>query len=88
VQVAESLVAAVASAGPESRLARAGGALVRGLGEVGIHVVVPGLRTAAEAGWWRSVGARAASGPYFGPVLTPEQLAVRLAERLGPPYAD
>jgi diguanylate cyclase (GGDEF)-like protein/PAS domain S-box-containing protein len=88
VQLAESLVAAVASAGPESRLARAGGALVRGLGEVGIHVVVPGLRTAAEAGWWRSVGARAASGPYFGPVLTPEQLAVRLAERLGPPYAD
>ncbi|HEX5406857.1 MAG TPA: EAL domain-containing protein [Pseudonocardiaceae bacterium] len=87
VQLAESLVSSVAAAGPESRLARAGGALVRGLGEVGIRVVVPGLRTAVEAGWWRSVGAQAASGPYYGPVLTPQQSAVRLAERLGPPYA-
>jgi diguanylate cyclase (GGDEF)-like protein/PAS domain S-box-containing protein len=88
VQLAESLVASVAAAGPESRLARAGGTLVRGLGEAGIRVVVPGLRTAVEAGWWRSVGAVAASGPYFGPALTPEQFAVRLAERLGPPYAE
>jgi EAL domain-containing protein (putative c-di-GMP-specific phosphodiesterase class I) len=59
--------------------------LVRGLAEAGIRVVVPGLRTATEAGWWRSVGARAATGPYYGAAMTPEQMAVRLAEKLGPP---
>ncbi len=85
VQLAESLVVSLADAGPESRLAQAGGGLVRGLAEAGIRVVVPGLRTAVEAAWWRSVGARAATGPYYGPPLTPEQMAVRLAERVGPP---
>jgi diguanylate cyclase (GGDEF)-like protein/PAS domain S-box-containing protein len=87
VQLAETLVVSVARVGPDSRLARTGGALVRGLSDAGIRVVVPGLRTAAEAGWWQSVGARAASGPYYGTALTPEQMSVRLAERLGPPSA-
>ncbi|HEX3591680.1 MAG TPA: EAL domain-containing protein [Pseudonocardiaceae bacterium] len=88
VQLAESLVTSLAEAGTDSRLARAGGGLVRGLAEAGINVLVPALRTAAEASWWRHVGARAACGPYFGTALTPEQIAVRLAERLGPPSAD
>lgn len=83
VQLAESLVVSLAAAGTESRLARAGGGLVRGLADAGIRVVVPGLRTAAEANWWRSVGARAASGPYFGPVLDADQMTARLADRLG-----
>jgi hypothetical protein len=85
VQLAQSLVEALGAAGPESKVARAGGALVRGLAEAGIRVVVPGLRTAKEVGWWRSVGARGACGPYFGPALSPEQMAVKLADRLGPP---
>lgn len=83
VQLAESLVASLADAGTESRLAHVGGGLVRGLADAGIRVVVPGLRTAAEANWWRSVGARAASGPYFGPVLGTDQMTARLADRLG-----
>jgi diguanylate cyclase (GGDEF)-like protein len=83
VQLAEPLVAKLAEAGGDSSLARTGGALVRGLTGAGIIVVVPGLRTAAEVAWWRSVGARAASGPYFGETLTPEQVATRLADRVG-----
>jgi diguanylate cyclase (GGDEF)-like protein/PAS domain S-box-containing protein len=85
VQLSESLVESLGAAGPESRLARAGGALIRGLDEAGIAVVVPGLRTAVEVNWWRSAGATAACGPYFGPVLTPEQLVAKLAERLDSP---
>ncbi|HEX3649384.1 MAG TPA: diguanylate cyclase, partial [Pseudonocardiaceae bacterium] len=85
VQLAESLVGKLGELGLESMLARTGGALVRGLTETGVMVVVPGLRTAAEVAWWRSVGARAASGPYFGETLTPEQVATRLADRFGSP---
>jgi diguanylate cyclase (GGDEF)-like protein/PAS domain S-box-containing protein len=81
VQLAERLVRSVAWAGPESRLAKAGGALVHGLREVGIGVVVPGVRTAAEIGWWSSVGAEVASGPYFSPPLTADGMATALAER-------
>jgi diguanylate cyclase (GGDEF)-like protein/PAS domain S-box-containing protein len=81
VQLAEPLVESVAAAGPDSRLAKAGGALVRGLGEASLSVVVPGVRTAAEIGWWRSVGAKVACGPYFGPVLTADRMAAILAER-------
>jgi EAL domain-containing protein (putative c-di-GMP-specific phosphodiesterase class I) len=75
----------VAEAGPESRLAKAGGAMVRGLGEASLSVVVPGVRTAAEVGWWRSVGAKVACGPYFSPVLTADQMAAKLAQRYGQP---
>ena len=85
VQLAEPLVESVADAGPESRLAKAGGAMVRGLGEAGLSVVVPGVRTAAEVGWWRSVGAKVACGPYFSPVLTADQMAAKLAQRYGQP---
>ncbi|HKN98133.1 MAG TPA: diguanylate cyclase [Pseudonocardiaceae bacterium] len=85
VQLAETLVAKLDAAGAGSTLARTGGALVRGLAEAGVTVVVPGLRTAAEVAYWRSVGARAGSGPYFGETLTPEQVAARLADRFGAP---
>ncbi len=83
VQLSEPLVASVAAAGPRSRLARAGGALVRGLGEADMNVVVPGMRTADEVAWWLSVGAKVACGPYFSPILTADEMAARLAERHG-----
>lgn len=85
VQLADSLVTKLAEVSPESSLSKTGGALVRGLVDAGIRVVVPGLRTAAQVSWWRSVGASSGCGPYYGPTLTGEQLAVRLAEKLGPP---
>ncbi|HEY1570025.1 MAG TPA: diguanylate cyclase [Pseudonocardiaceae bacterium] len=85
VQLADLLVEKLGAAAADSTLARTGGALVRGLTAAGIIVVVPALRTAAEVAWWRSVGARSASGPYFGETLTPEQVATRLADRFGAP---
>lgn len=85
VQLAEALVLKLGAAGVDSKLASTGGALVRGLAEAGIKVVVPALRTAPEVTFWRSAGARAASGPYFGETLTPEQVATRLADRFGAP---
>jgi diguanylate cyclase (GGDEF)-like protein/PAS domain S-box-containing protein len=87
LQLAESLVTKLADAGPDSQLARTGGALVRGLAEAGIRVIVPGLRSIAEVDWWKSVGAQAACGPYYGRPLTADQMSVRLAEKLGPPEA-
>jgi diguanylate cyclase (GGDEF)-like protein/PAS domain S-box-containing protein len=83
VQLSESLVDSLAKAEAGSRLARTGEAVVRGLADAGIGVVVPGIRTAEQVRWWRSVGAAGACGPYFGPMLTPAQMAAKLQERLG-----
>jgi EAL domain-containing protein (putative c-di-GMP-specific phosphodiesterase class I) len=88
IQLSEALVASLAAAGPESRLAQAGGGLVRGLSDAGIRIVVPGLRTAVEERWWRRAGARAACGPYYGNEMTAAQISAQLAERYGPRTTD
>lgn len=88
VQLAQQLVESMAAAGPDTRVAKAGEALVRGLREAGLSAAVPGVRTAAEVSWWQSVGATVAAGPYYGPVLTADQMTAKLADRFGKPRTD
>lgn len=87
VQLADTLVSSLADAGPGSRLARTGGALLHGLADAGIRVIVPGLRTAEEVGWWRSHGALAGCGPYFGDPLSADEMGSHIARKVGPPRA-
>ncbi|HEX4703709.1 MAG TPA: EAL domain-containing protein [Pseudonocardiaceae bacterium] len=81
VQFAEPLVRSVAGVDPESRLVRTTGAMVRTLGDTALAVAVPGLCSAAEIEWWRSVGARAGCGPYYGHPVPAAELTVKLADR-------
>jgi diguanylate cyclase (GGDEF)-like protein/PAS domain S-box-containing protein len=83
VQLSESLVNSLSNSAADSRLVRTGESMVRGLADAGIGVVVPGLRTAEQVRWWRSAGASAGCGPYFGPMLTPEQMVAKLDARPG-----
>jgi diguanylate cyclase (GGDEF)-like protein/PAS domain S-box-containing protein len=81
VQVAVPLVRELGAAKPESMLARMAGALAGTLCDAGLAMLVPGVHTAAQAAWWRSVGASAACGPYFGPALTEERLVAKFGRR-------
>jgi diguanylate cyclase (GGDEF)-like protein/PAS domain S-box-containing protein len=85
VHLAEPLVREVAAGGPESRLAKAVGALVRTLWDTGLPVVVSGLCAAAEVEWWLSVGALLGCGPYFSVPVGADELTDMLAERRLPP---
>jgi diguanylate cyclase (GGDEF)-like protein/PAS domain S-box-containing protein len=82
VQLAGPLVRAVSEADPESRLVRTADTMVRSLTGAGVPIVVSGLRTAREVGWWRSAGACVASGPYFGPQLSAAEATTKLTERV------
>ena len=83
VQLAEPLVRSIAAHDPESRLLRTTGALVKALRDMEFSVAVPGVCAAREVAWWRSVGAQAGCGPYYGEPLSAQQLTGMMAERLG-----
>lgn len=84
VQLAEPLVRSIAALGPESRLVRTTGALVRTLRDTALPVAVPGICAAEEVGWWRSVGARVGCGPYYGEAVDAPTMTAVLDRGLRP----
>jgi predicted signal transduction protein with EAL and GGDEF domain len=88
IQVAEPLVRMIAASGPTAHLARLMGAMVGSMRDTGMAVVVPGIHDVAEVDWWRSVGARAGCGPYYGAPMTEPDASATLARHLPPTEGD
>ncbi|MBB5960389.1 diguanylate cyclase (GGDEF)-like protein [Saccharothrix tamanrassetensis] len=49
-------------------------ALVSAVRASGVTIVVDGVRTAEQADWWRTAGADAGSGDFFGAACTPAEV--------------
>ncbi|HEX2298168.1 MAG TPA: EAL domain-containing protein, partial [Pseudonocardiaceae bacterium] len=72
VEIAPQMVSRLAQpSGAESLVARAVRQAVPLVHDVGALVIVPGIDTADQAGWWRDTGADAARGTHIGQMLHP-----------------
>jgi diguanylate cyclase (GGDEF)-like protein/PAS domain S-box-containing protein len=93
VQAAEVAREAVHHAGQRpvagSGIARAAATLVELVHGCGATVIVRGIQTRDEAGWWRSTGADVGQGGFYPPAGTPDEIAALLGSpRSGTIAAD
>ncbi len=74
IELSPWFVRKVAAARPGSLTLRAAESMIKLAADAGYATVVPDVRTAEEADYWRSVGAQGASGPHFGPPMSADEM--------------
>jgi diguanylate cyclase (GGDEF)-like protein/PAS domain S-box-containing protein len=79
VEVADDLVVKLRTSAPDSVLARTAAAGMTAVLARQLRVLVRGMDTEAEVGWWRAAGVTMAAGRGLSELLTPEEFGDLLA---------